>query len=64
MRTATGAAQGRKWPGNTRNGARAVDLRPLNGSIGYTVRRAQLALFADFVTSLREVNLRPGSSVS
>jgi len=46
--------------GNTRNGARAVDLRPLNGSIGYTVRRAQLALFADFVTSLREVNLRPG----
>jgi len=44
----------------TRNGARPVDLRPLNGSIGYTVRRAQLALFADFVTSLREVNLRPG----
>lgn len=48
-------------PGSSRNGARAVvDLSPLNGSIGYTVRRAQLALFADFVTSLREVNLRPG----
>jgi DNA-binding MarR family transcriptional regulator len=49
------------WQGNSRNGARAaVDLSPLSGSIGYTVRRAQLALFADFVTSLREVNLRPG----
>ncbi len=52
--------KGGNGQGNTRNGARAVDLRPLNGSIGYTVRRAQLALFADFVTSLREVNLRPG----
>jgi DNA-binding MarR family transcriptional regulator len=46
--------------GNGRNGARSVDLTPLAGSIGYTVRRAQMALFADFVTSLREVNLRPG----
>jgi DNA-binding MarR family transcriptional regulator len=52
--------KGGNGQGNTRNGARAVDLRPLNSSIGYTVRRAQLALFADFVTSLREVNLRPG----
>jgi DNA-binding MarR family transcriptional regulator len=52
--------KGGNGEGNTRNGARGVDLRPLNGSIGYTVRRAQLALFADFVTSLREVNLRPG----
>ncbi len=60
-----GAGTGARKPGNgqghTRNGARAVvDLSPLNGSIGYTVRRAQLALFADFVTSLRQVNLRPG----
>ena len=50
-------------PGNgqgARNGGRAVDLSPLSGSIGYTVRRAQMALFADFVTSLRDVNLRPG----
>ena len=46
--------------GGGRNGSRPVDLRPLNGSIGYTVRRAQMALFADFATSLREVNLRPG----
>jgi len=48
--------------GGSRNGSRAVDLRPLNGSIGYTVRRAQMALFADFATSLREVNLRPNSA--
>jgi len=46
--------------GNGRDGSRGVDLSPLAGSIGYTVRRAQMALFADFVTSLREVNLRPG----
>jgi DNA-binding MarR family transcriptional regulator len=52
--------KGGNGQGNSRNGARVVDLRPLNGSIGYTVRRAQLALFADFVTSLRDVNLRPG----
>ncbi|HKE45637.1 MAG TPA: MarR family winged helix-turn-helix transcriptional regulator [Steroidobacteraceae bacterium] len=45
---------------NGRGSPRSVDLTPLAGSIGYTVRRAQMALFADFVTSLREVNLRPG----
>ena len=56
----TAARRPANGQGNGRNGARAVDLSPLNGSIGYTVRRAQMALFADFVTSLREVNLRPG----
>lgn len=35
-------------------------MSPLHSSIGYTVRRAQMALFADFVNSLRDVNLRPG----
>ena len=58
-----GAPEAARKSGNgqgARNGGRAVDLSPLRGSIGYTVRRAQMALFADFVTSLRDVNLRPG----
>jgi DNA-binding MarR family transcriptional regulator len=36
-----------------------VDLAPLTGLIGYTVRRAQIAVFGDFLDSLREVELRP-----
>src|SRR5262245_29559960 len=64
VRTAAeaGAPDAARKSGNgpgVRNG-RVVDLTPLSGSIGYTVRRAQMALFADFVTSLRDVNLRPG----
>ena len=38
---------------------RSVDLAPLKGYVGYAVRRAQMAIFGDFVESLREVDLRP-----
>lgn len=39
--------------------ARSVDLAPLTGFVGYAVRRAQIAIFDDFLKSLREVDLRP-----
>ncbi|HSD74673.1 MAG TPA: MarR family winged helix-turn-helix transcriptional regulator [Steroidobacteraceae bacterium] len=39
--------------------ARSVGLAPLMGYVGYAVRRAQIAIFGDFLESLREVELRP-----
>jgi DNA-binding MarR family transcriptional regulator len=39
--------------------SRKIDLSPLQGYVGYAVRRAQMAIFGDFVESLREVDLRP-----
>lgn len=38
---------------------REVDLAPLMSFVGYAVRRAQIAIFGDFLESLREVDLRP-----
>jgi len=38
---------------------RDVDLAPLTSFVGYAVRRAQVAVFGDFLDSLREVELRP-----
>ena len=37
----------------------AVNLGPLSRMAGYALRRAQIAVFEDFITSLAEVNLRP-----
>jgi DNA-binding MarR family transcriptional regulator len=34
-------------------------MTPLNGLIGYALRRAQLAIFADFNQTLASLNLRP-----
>ena len=34
-------------------------MTPLNGLIGYALRRAQLAIFADFNHALVSLNLRP-----
>jgi DNA-binding MarR family transcriptional regulator len=39
--------------------SREVDLAPLMSFVGYAVRRAQIAIFGDFLESLREVDLRP-----
>jgi len=36
-----------------------VKMTPLNGLIGYALRRAQLAIFADFNQALASLNLRP-----
>jgi DNA-binding MarR family transcriptional regulator len=38
----------------------AVEMTPLNGYIGYALRRAQVVIFADFIHALAELNLRPG----
>ena len=37
-----------------------LDLEILNASVGYMLRRAQLAVFADFGETFAELNLRPG----
>jgi DNA-binding MarR family transcriptional regulator len=37
-----------------------VDLRGLSGKVGYLLRRAQIAVFAEFIEVLRELRLRPG----
>lgn len=37
----------------------AVDLDVLNGHLGYFARRAQLAIFQDFIRTLSAVDLRP-----
>ena len=39
--------------------ATAVDVELLNTSVGYMLRRAQLAVFADFGEMLAELGLRP-----
>jgi DNA-binding MarR family transcriptional regulator len=37
-----------------------VDVRVLNNYVGYALRRAQSAVFADFIDTLAELKLRPG----
>jgi DNA-binding MarR family transcriptional regulator len=41
------------------NGTSPIELGPLTGFIGYSLRRAQIVAFTDFIASLRQVNLRP-----
>lgn len=41
-------------------GSLAIALGGLDGLVGYGLRRAQLAVFADFVDALAELDLRPG----
>jgi len=38
----------------------ALDVGPLAGMIGYALRRAQLAVFDDLITSFAQLDLRPG----
>jgi DNA-binding MarR family transcriptional regulator len=38
----------------------ALDVEMLNASVGYMLRRAQLAVLADFGETLAELGLRPG----
>ena len=38
----------------------SVDLGSLPAALGYLLRRAQVAVFADFITTLDGVGLRPG----
>ena len=46
--------------GHERPGKRGIAVGMLNASIGYMLRRAQLAVFADFGATLAEMQLRPG----
>lgn len=39
--------------------AAGLDLGPLPNLIGYALRRAQIAVFADFIATLSELALRP-----
>ena len=55
MRAATVAHNGRDRPGT-----RGLAVGMLNASVGYMLRRAQLAVFADFGATLAELELRPG----
>jgi DNA-binding MarR family transcriptional regulator len=57
-RVATVSVDGGRWNGG-RTSASATDVELLNKSIGYMLRRAQLAVFADFGESLAELGLRP-----
>jgi DNA-binding MarR family transcriptional regulator len=47
-----------RWNGGE-PAASATDVDLLNRSVGYMLRRAQLAVFADFGESLAELGLRP-----
>src|SRR5262245_840414 len=50
---ARGAASGR------RNVREAPDLGVLDGHLGYFLRRAQVAVFQDFIRTLAAVDIRP-----
>lgn len=46
-------------PVKRRAGGRGLDIGPLTGLVGYALRRAQVAAFADFLATTAEVGLRP-----
>lgn len=60
-RKGSGARRGaaRSRPAVTQGAARRVHLGPLTDFVGYLVRRAQIAVFTDFMDALREVDLKP-----
>ena len=39
---------------------RGIDMKPLQGYLGYALRRAQMLAYADFIAALGELNLSPG----
>ena len=49
----------RRQRGNGNGSYGAVELGPLNGHVVFNLRRAQSAVFADFVASLARLDLRP-----
>ena len=42
-----------------RNGGKSLDLGVLDGHLGYFLRRAQLAVFQDFIETLASIDIRP-----
>jgi DNA-binding MarR family transcriptional regulator len=49
----------RQKRGHTEPAENAVNLGPLNGYVGFMLRRAQTAVFGDFIASLGQLDLRP-----
>jgi DNA-binding MarR family transcriptional regulator len=39
---------------------RGIDMKPLQGYLGYALRRAQMLAYADFIAALGELSLSPG----
>jgi DNA-binding MarR family transcriptional regulator len=54
-----GAGSGEAVPARARGRGGRVDLAYLSDHIGYVVRRAQLAIFKDFIQTLAPVDIRP-----
>jgi DNA-binding MarR family transcriptional regulator len=50
----------RRNDGARRTQSGLIDAGPLTGYLGYALRRAQLAAYADFISSLNEVAISPG----
>ena len=49
----------RRQPHNGRSSAGTIEIGPLNAHVVFKLRRAQSAVFADFVASLARLDLRP-----
>ena len=50
----------KRVPGPAVEPAPRLDLGPLPGLVGYALRRAQLAVFQDFVETMASLDIRPG----
>jgi DNA-binding MarR family transcriptional regulator len=50
----------KRAPGPTSEPSPPLDLGPLPGLVGYALRRAQLAVFQDFVETMASLDVRPG----
>lgn len=44
-----------------RKKAAAIDIGPLDNAVGYLLRRAQLAIFDDFIRTFADLGLRPAT---
>ena len=49
----------RAVPSRRRNGGKPLDLDALDGHLGYFLRRAQVAVFQDFIRTLTSIDIRP-----
>lgn len=58
-RHGNGAATPRRAPAGRRNGGKPLHLGVLDSHLGYFLRRAQVAVFQDFIRSLGEIDIRP-----
>jgi DNA-binding MarR family transcriptional regulator len=60
MRRGSSEARGSGAIGEECPPGRRVDMAPLQGYLGYALRRAQMLAYADFIAALSELNLSPG----